>query len=52
MTMAILNIVIAYHLSTDMWVNFKIFGTMGLLIIFMVLQALWLSPYVKEGSSK
>ena len=52
LTLAVLNIIIAYHLSTDMWVNFKIFGTTALLIVFMVIQALWLSPHVKEGSSK
>ncbi|MFI4956347.1 MAG: inner membrane-spanning protein YciB [Gammaproteobacteria bacterium] len=52
MTLSILNIIIAYQLSTDMWVYFKIFGTMTLLILFMVIQALWLSPHLKEGSPK
>lgn len=41
------NIFIAYHFSTDTWVNFKFYGILGLLILFSVLQALCLSRYLE-----
>lgn len=51
-SLAVLNLFIAYQFSTDLWVYFKLFGTMGLLVIFMGLQAYWLLPYLKEGNAK
>lgn len=46
--LGILNLYIAAHFSTDTWVNFKLFGTMGLMFLFIVLQSLLLSRYVTE----
>lgn len=47
-----LNLVIAYRFGTETWVYFKLFGTLALMLLFMVGQALWLAPYLKnqEGS--
>ena len=45
---ALLNIYVAYHYSTAAWVNFKLFGIMGLMLIFVILQGLMLSRYIKE----
>jgi intracellular septation protein len=42
------NLYVAYNFSTDTWVNFKLFGGMGLMLVFVVLQALFLSRYVQE----
>lgn len=39
------NLYVAYNFSTDLWVNFKLFGGMGLLILFAVLQSLFLAKY-------
>ncbi len=41
-----INIFIAYHFSTDAWVNFKLYGILGLLILFSVVQAMCLSRYL------
>ena len=41
--MAGLNLWVAYHFDTDTWVNFKLFGGMGLMFVFVVLQAVYLS---------
>jgi intracellular septation protein len=49
--MAILNLVVAYGFSTDTWVNFKLFGTMGLTLGFVVLQALYVGRFVEEEKS-
>ena len=43
-----LNLFVAYQFSTDTWVNFKLFGGMGLLFVFVLGQGLLLSKYVEE----
>jgi intracellular septation protein len=42
------NLYVAYHYSTDAWVNFKLFGGMGLMLIFVVIQGLFLVRYIEE----
>lgn len=42
------NLYVAKHFSTDAWVNFKLFGTTGLLLGFVLVQALFLSRHVQE----
>jgi intracellular septation protein len=44
------NLYVAYNFSTDTWVNFKLFGGMGLMLAFVVLQALFLARYIEEKS--
>ena len=46
--MGTLNLVVAYNFSTDAWVNFKLFGGIGLMIAFVVLQAMMLAKYVED----
>jgi intracellular septation protein len=47
--MGIVNLWVAYNFSTDTWVNFKLFGGLGLMGLFIVAQALYLSRYMKEA---
>ena len=44
--MAVLNLYIAYTFSNDTWVNFKSFGSIGLMIIFLVIQMVVLNRYI------
>jgi len=46
--MGALNLYVAYNFSTDTWVNFKLFGGTGLMLVFVVLQALFLARHVEE----
>lgn len=46
--MGALNLVIAFNFPTDVWVNFKLFGGMGLLLLFVLGQGVLLSKYVEE----
>jgi intracellular septation protein len=46
--MGFLNLAVAYNFSTDDWVNFKLFGGMGLMLVFVVAQGLLLSKYIEE----
>ena len=44
------NIYVAYNFSTDDWVNFKLFGGIGLMLLFMLAQGMFLAKYVEEKS--
>lgn len=44
-----LNLYVAFSFDTDTWVNFKLFGLMGLTFAFIIAQSLYLVPYLKEG---
>jgi len=43
--MGALNLWVAHHFSTDLWVDFKVFGVLGLTLVFSVLQAFYLMRY-------
>lgn len=47
----IINLWVAYTFSEDTWVNFKLFGMLGLTLVFVVLQGLWMSR-VAQPSDK
>lgn len=40
-----LNLYFAWYWSTEVWVNFKVFGTLGLSVAFTFVQALYLMRY-------
>jgi len=44
------NLYVAFRFTTDLWVNFKLFGGMGLMLLFVIGQALFLARYVEDGS--
>lgn len=46
--MGLLNLYVAFNFSTATWVNFKLFGGMGLMFVFVIAQTLFLSKYVKD----
>ncbi len=46
--MGVLNLYVAYNFTTDLWVNFKLFGGMGLMLLFVVAQSAVLAKYVEE----
>mgnify|MGYP003466197901 FL=1 len=43
-----LNLWIAYHFDTDTWVNFKMFGGLGLMLLFILVQAVYMSRFMQE----
>lgn len=50
-TMGLLNLYIAYNFNTDTWVNFKLFGGVGFTLIFIFLQALYLSQHLQDDKN-
>jgi intracellular septation protein len=45
--MGVVNLWVAFNYDTDTWVNFKLFGGIGLMVAFVIAQALYLSRYMK-----
>ncbi|MFN4326955.1 MAG: septation protein A [Azonexus sp.] len=46
--MGVLNLVVAFNFPTDTWVNFKLFGGMGLMLVFVLGQGLLLAKYIED----
>jgi len=43
-----INLYVALNYSTDSWVNFKLFGFSGLILVFILAQGAWLAKYVDK----
>jgi intracellular septation protein len=49
--MGVLNLCVAFNFDTDTWVNFKLFGGLGLMAVFVIGQALYLGRYMKADEA-
>ncbi|MBU0951533.1 MAG: septation protein A [Elusimicrobia bacterium] len=45
-----LNLYVMSNFSTSAWVNFKLFGLMGCMFIFIIGQSIFLSSYMKDNA--
>ena len=50
--MGVLNLYVAFNFPTDTWVNFKLFGGMGLMLVFVLLQGVMLAKHLDDGQVK
>jgi len=48
----VLNLYVAYTYDTDTWVNFKLFGLMGITFVFILIQGVYISRYLQESDSE
>ena len=46
--LGVVNLVVAYQFSQQAWVNYKLFGSTGLMILFMLAQGFYLSRYLPQ----
>ncbi len=44
--MGAVNLYVAFNFEENTWVNFKLFGMMGLTIVFVIGQSLYLAQYI------
>jgi intracellular septation protein len=47
-----LNVYVVYHFDTNAWVNFKLFGTFGITLIFIIAQALYMTRHMHVSDKK
>lgn len=50
--MGLLNLLVAYSFSTDTWVNFKLFGGLGLMLLFTLAQGVYMSRFLKPDDAE
>jgi intracellular septation protein len=49
--MGFLNLWVAFNFSTSTWVNFKLFGGLGLMLVFVLVQAAFLNKHIKTDTT-
>jgi intracellular septation protein len=45
--LGLVNIYVIYNFSTNAWVNFKLFGALGLTVAFVIIQSFYIAKYAK-----
>lgn len=50
--LGVINLYVVYNFDTDTWVNFKLFGMMGLTFAFVIAQAFVLARFIKTDESE
>ena len=48
--MGFINLFVAFNYTTEEWVNFKLFGSMGLMLLFVIGQSVVLAKHSKENN--
>ena len=43
-----INLFVAYTFSTDIWVDFKLFGMLGITLVFVIAQGVFLSKHIEH----
>lgn len=46
-----INIYVAYNFSEAFWVKFKLFGMLGLTLIFVIIQSVWLTLATQKNAA-
>jgi intracellular septation protein len=46
------NLYVVKNFDTDTWVNFKLFGTLGLTLVFIILQVIYMARYKQPESGQ
>ncbi|GAB4469123.1 MAG: septation protein A [Burkholderiaceae bacterium] len=47
--MGALNLYVAFNFPTDTWVSFKLFGLMGITLVFTLAMGVWLARHMKAA---
>ncbi len=45
------NLYVVFNFDTDTWVNFKLFGMLGMTFVFVILQSIFLSKYMLDDDN-
>ncbi|MFO1430866.1 MAG: septation protein A [Candidatus Competibacteraceae bacterium] len=46
------NLYVAFNFDTNIWVDFKLFGMLGLTLVFVVLQSFYLARHLKRPATE
>ena len=45
------NLYVAYSFSEEFWVKFKLFGMLGITLVFVIIQSIWLTMAAQKNES-
>ena len=45
------NLYVAYSFSEEFWVKFKLFGMLGITLVFVIIQSIWLTMTAQNNDS-
>ncbi|MFA6409080.1 MAG: septation protein A [Gammaproteobacteria bacterium] len=48
LVVGVVNLFVVYNFSTNAWVNFKLFGVLGLTFVFGLLQSMYVAKYLGD----
>ena len=48
-SLGLINLYVVYNFDTDTWVDFKLFGMMGLTVLFIIAQAIYMSRHIEPA---
>lgn len=48
--LGILSLIVVYHFNINIWINFKLFGTLGLMLVFILGQAFCIARYMPQNT--
>jgi intracellular septation protein len=48
--MGFLNLYVVYNFDTETWVNFKLFGIIGLTLAFIVAQSFYIGRHLRQDA--
>lgn len=48
----LLNLYVAFHLSQETWVNFKVFGLLGMTVVFTLISGVYLYRHQPADQKK
>jgi len=48
----VLNLFVMYNFDTDTWVNFKLFGMIGITFTFVIIQSIYIARFVKHDQTE
>jgi len=51
-TISVINVIVLYQFDTSTWVSFKLFGMLGLTLVFVLLQSIYLARYRIEEQTE
>ena len=46
------NLYVAYSFTEEFWVKFKLFGMLGITLVFVIIQSIWLTMAAQRNSSE
>lgn len=52
LSMGVINLFVVYTFSEEIWVNFKLFGMLGLTLVFILLQGIYLSRHIPTDNNQ